>query len=110
MWGLTKQTVLHAKAFANGGWLPRPNLATIGMHGLMWDAAQRMERKKPLAVPELSDAAKIVKAVNQRGRELVDLSSHMRRGNHQKSPVPALALASAGPAKPRPHPDGRGVT
>ena len=64
LWGIAKQNMLQAQAMARGpfGWLAAPNLAAAGMQGLMWDAAQRMERKKPLVVPQVPDAMKVAKA------------------------------------------------
>lgn len=87
MWGIAKQNLLEWQARARGlGYLTTPNLAAYGMQGLMWDAAQRMERKKPLYVPQPSDGLKVAKGINQEGRLLVDLSSHQRLGDHDKPP------------------------
>ena len=83
----TQPRLSLTQARARGlGYLTTPNLAAYGMQGLMWDAAQRMERKKPLYLPQPSDGMKVAKGINQEGRLLVDLSSHQRLGDHDKPP------------------------
>ena len=105
LWGIAKQNLLEWQARARGmGYLTTPNLAAYGMQGLMWDAAQRMERKKKPYVPQPSDAMKVAKGIIQEGRLLADLSGHQRLGDHDKPP-PGLPGAP-GPPGPPPPPTG----
>ena len=100
LWGLAKERMMLAKGVMNGGWMARPNLAAAGMHGLLWDAAQRLEARKPAATPKLTDAAKVAKTISQRGQELVDMSSRLRLGDTQKPPkqAPSLLVPPDAPA------------
>ena len=88
LWGAAKRNLIEWQARARGmGYLAAPNLAAYGLQRPMWDAAQRMEAKKPLHAPGPSDGLKVAKGILQEGRLLVDMSSHQRLGDHDKPPT-----------------------
>ena len=89
LWGNFRENLMLARGalspFPAG--MPLPNLAAFGMHGLMRDAAKKMEAKRPAAAPELPDPAKLWSAaLSRRAQQLID-TSPFRLGDTEKPPM-----------------------